>query len=280
MRRRVEAIPGRPLPYGILGGCTDVIDVTDEHELLGVEWMALGCSPVRDTDWCPPEESLGDESPGEVSPGALPGQKEFFPPIHEAADPVTIYAGVMCSTIGWSYQEAIDHVRASLELGEQQAVESAFWRYTLAPRAMDLTPAEGPVSIAQGVAALEGCLAESYGGVGTLHVPTGAAALLGCCNIAYVDENRLSTLAGNCVIVGSGYSAANSGPDGTPAPPGTAWLYISGPVVVRRGPIDVIPDRAGASIDRRVNDRRVLAERTYVPATTCTVCAVLVTTCP
>ncbi|MDQ1018954.1 cupin [Streptomyces afghaniensis] len=274
MRRRIEAIPGRPLPYGILGGCTDVIDVDDVHELLGVEWMALGCCPVRDTDWC------SDESPGEESPGSPPGQKEFCDPAHEEADPVTIYAGVRCSTIGWSYQEAIEHVRASLELGEQQAVESAFWRYTLAPRAIDLTPAEGPVSLAQGVAALEGCLAESYGGVGTLHVPTGAAALLGCCNIAYVDGNRLSTLAGNCVIVGSGYSAANTGPDGTPAEPGTAWLYISGPVVVRRGPIDVIPDRAGASIDRRVNDRRVLAERTYVPATTCTVCAVQVTTCP
>lgn len=131
MRRRVEAIPGTPLPYGILGGCTNVIDVTDEHELLGVEWMALGCSPVRDTDWCPPGESPGDQSPGE-SPGPLPGQKEFYPPIHEEADPVTIYAGAICSTIGWSYQEAIDHVRMSLELGEQQAVESAFMRYTLA----------------------------------------------------------------------------------------------------------------------------------------------------
>ncbi|MFH9016316.1 hypothetical protein ACH4C6_33650 [Streptomyces sp. NPDC017943] len=64
------------------------------------------------------------------------------------------------------------------------------------------------------------------------------------------------------MIVGSGYSAANFGPDGTPAAPGTAWLYISGPVVVRRGPIDVIPDRAGSSIDMRVNGRRVLAERT------------------
>ncbi|WP_432100308.1 FAD-dependent oxidoreductase [Streptomyces sp. WAC 04229] len=200
MRRRVEAIPGRPLPYGILGGCTDVIDVTDEHELLGVEWMALGCSPVRDTDWCP------DESPGEESPGSVPGQKEFFAPTHEVADPITVYAGVRCSTIGWSYQEAIEHVRASLELGEQQGVESAFWRYTLAPRAVDLTPDDGPVSLAQGVAALEGCLAESYGGVGTFHVPTGAAALLSCCNIAYADGNRLSTLAGNCVIVGSGYS--------------------------------------------------------------------------
>ncbi|MEZ7005835.1 cupin [Streptomyces sp. AD55] len=276
MKRRVAAIPGRPLPHGILGGCTEVIDVTDPHDLLGVEWMALGCCPVRDTDWCPPDESPGAEPPPGSHP---PGVKEFCDPSHEDAEPVTIYAGVRCSTIGWSYQEATEHVRAALELGEQQAVESAFWRYTLAPRAIDLTPDDGPLSVAQGVAALEGCLAESYGGIGTLHVPAGAAALLGCCQVIRPDGDTLSTLAGNCVIVGAGYSAANSGPDGLPAPPGTAWLYISGPVTVRRGPMDVIPDRAGASIDRRVNDRRVLAERTYVPATTCTVCAVLVSTC-
>lgn len=275
MQRRVEAIQGRPLPYGILGGCTTVIDVDDPHELLGVEWMALGCCPVRDTDWCPPEESPGDESPG-----LAPGVKEFCRPEHEEAAPVTVYAGIECSTFGLSYEEAVTHVRAALELGEQQAVESAFWRYQLAPRAVDLTPPEGAVPLAQGVAVLEGCLAESYGGVGALHVPAGAAALLGCCNITYRDGGSLSTLAGNCVIIGSGYSAANSGPDGAPAPPGEAWLYISGPVVVRRGPIDIIPDRPGASIDRRVNDRRVLAERTYVPATTCTVCAIRVSTCP
>lgn len=276
MQRRVEAIGGTPLPYGILGGCTRVIDVDDEHELLGVEWMALGCCPVQDwPDWCPPEE----ESPGEESP-AGPPTKEFCSPGHEHAEPITIYAGVECSTIGWSYEEAVRHVRASLALGEQQAVESAFWRYHLAPRAVDLTPQGGAVNIAQGVAALEGCLAEQYGGVGTLHVPAGAAALLGCCNIAYRDGDSLRTLAGNCVIVGSGYSAANSGPDGTPAPPGEAWLYVSGPVVVRRGPVDIIPDRAGASVDYRVNTRRVLGERTYVPATTCVVCAIRVTTCP
>ncbi|MBA9005950.1 cupin [Thermomonospora cellulosilytica] len=280
MQRRVEAIGGRPLPYGILGGCTTVLDVTDPHELLGVEWMALGCCPVLDTDWCPPEESPGEESPGAESPGAPPGGKHFCRPLPEAAQPVTVYTGVECSTPGWSYEEAVAHVRAALELGEQQAVESAFWRYHLAPRAADLTPAAGAVSLAEGVAALEGCLAELYGGIGTLHVPAGAAALLGCCNLAHRDGASLRTLAGNCVIVGSGYSAVNSGPDGTPAPAGEVWLYASGPVVVRRGPIDVIPDRPGASIDRRYNDRRVLAERTYVPATTCTVCAIRVSVRP
>lgn len=272
MRRAVEAIPGTPLPDGILGGCTNITDVSenDVHLLLGVEWLSLGCCPVHDTDWCPPDQS----------PGVTP-VKEFCRPSLESADAVTLYAGVECSTIGLSYEEAVEHVRAMLELGEQRGLEEWFQRNVLAYQAIDLTPTEGPVSIAQGVAALEGCLAESYGGQGVLHVPAGAAALLGCCNLAHRDDDgRLRTLAGNCVTIGAGYSAANVGPGGSPAEPGTAWLYISGPVVVRRGPIDIIPNRAGASVDIRYNDRRVLAERTYVPATTCTACAIKVSLCP
>ncbi|MFF0401736.1 cupin [Streptomyces sp. NPDC005248] len=277
LRKYVEAIPGTPLPHGILNACTDVRDVDDVHELLGVEWMALGCCPVQVwRDPCLNDESLGDESPG------APVQKEFCRPSVEHAEPITVYAGSECSTMGWTYTEAREHAEASLELGEQQAVEAGFWSAKLAMTATDLTPAEGPVSIAQGVAALEGCLAEQYGGVGVLHVPAGAAALLGCCNLVREDPaaGSLRTLAGNCVIIGAGYSAMNTGPGNLPAEPGTAWLYITGPVVVRRGPTETVPDQPGASVNIRNNDRRVLVERTYVVATTCTVCAVQVVTCP
>ncbi|MGY3199716.1 cupin [Streptomyces sp. TE5632] len=272
MRRRVEAIPGRPLPYGILGGCTDVRDVTDEHELLGVEWLALGCCPVN--VWNDP--CVGAEE----SPGA-PMQKEFCRPVAEHADPITVYAGAECSAMGWSYTEAREHAEASLELGEQEAVELGFWTNYLAVNAEDLTPAAGPVNIAQGVAALEGCLAEQYGGAGVLHVPAGAAALLGCCNLVHREPGgNPTTLAGNCAVIGSGYSTANTGPGNIPADPGTAWLYITGPVVVRRGPAMTIPHRPGPSVNIRTNDRRVLVERTVVVATTCTVCAIQVVTCP
>ncbi|MER5699487.1 cupin [Streptomyces mirabilis] len=273
MRRRVEAIPGRPLPYGILGGCTDVVDVTDEHELLGVEWLALGCCPVN--VWNDPCVGA-DESPGAST------TKEFCRPVPEHADPITVYAGAECSAMGWSYAEARAHAEASLELGEQEAVELGFWTNYLAMSADDLTPAAGPVNIAQGVSALEGCLAEQYGGVGTLHVPAGAAALLGCCNVVQRDPGGGSptTLAGNCAVIGAGYSTVNTGPGNIPAAPGTAWLYITGPVVVRRGPAMTIPDTPGPSINIRNNDRRVLVERTYVVATTCTVCAINVSVCP
>lgn len=274
MRRYVQAIQGEPLPHGILGSCATIEDVPEDrvHELMGVEWLALGCCPVR--DWADP---CDDESPGE-SPGDS-AVKEFCRPGTEHASPITIYAGTECSAMGWSFDEAREHVLATLELGEQAAVEAAWWRDGLAPRAVDLTPPEGPVSVAQGVAALEGCLGEAYGGVGTLHVPAGVAALLGCCNILREDSTGLRTWAGNCAVIGAGYSAENSGPDGIPAEPGTAWLYISGPVHIRRGPTDVIPDRRGGAYDIKYNDLRLLAERTYVVGTTCAVCAIQVVTC-
>ncbi|MEW2633345.1 cupin [Streptomyces sp. NPDC048389] len=275
LRSYVEAIPGTPLPHGILGAsCTTITDVTEDriHELNGVEWLALGCCPVR--DWPDP---CDEESPGEESPGS-PAQKEFCRPTTEHAAPITVYAGSECSTLGWTYAEARAHAEATMSLGEQHALEAAFWRTKLAMDAVDLTPAQGPVSVAQGVAALEGCLAASYGGIGTLHVPAGAAALLGCCNVLREDpeSGALRTLAGNCAIIGAGYSAA--GPGNIPAEPGTAWLYITGPLVIRRGPVDTIPDQAGASVNYRTNDRKVLVERTYVVGTTCTVCAIQVVT--
>ncbi|MFD8820750.1 cupin [Streptomyces sp. NPDC059605] len=279
LRSYVEAIPGTPLPHGILGAsCTTITDVTKDriHELNGVEWLGLGCCPVRDwPDPCDEPESPGDESPG------APPVKEFCRPTAEHAAPITVYAGAECSALGWTYKEARAHAEASMELGEQQALEAAFWRTKLAMEAVDLTPPEGPVHIAQGIAALEGCLAESYGGVGTLHIPAGAAALLGCCNIVREDpDGALRTLAGNCTIIGAGYSAMNTGPGNVPAEPGTAWLYITGPLVIRRGPVDVIPDRPGPSVNIRNNDRRVLVERTYVVGTTCTVCAIQIAVCP
>lgn len=273
LRSYVAAIPGTPLPHGILGSCATITDVPEAsiHELMGTEWLALGCCPVN--EWIDPC--------GEEDPAGNPPQKVFCRPTVEHAVPLTVYAGAECSTLGWSYDEARTHAEASLALGEQQALEAAFWRSKLTASAVDLTPTAGPVGIAQGVAALEGCLAESYGGVGTLHVPAGAAALLGCCNILHEDQasGTLQTLAGNCAIVGAGYSAVNTGPGGTPADPGTAWLYITGPLVIRRGPADTIPDQPGPSVNIRNNDRRVLVERTYVVGTTCTVCAIQVTTC-
>lgn len=271
-RRRVNPIPGTPLPHGILGGCTEIIDVTDVHELLGTDWQDGSCADAHPWTWCT------DGPP-------LPAEKEFARPRTCSAPPITIYAGSECSALGRGQAEAVDTAREALRMGEQRALEEWVMSDLLCQLAsepgLDLTPAEGPVGIAQGVAALEGWLGEAYGGVGVLHVPTGAAALLGCCNVVNMDGGPPRTLVGNCVVIGSGYGINLGPPDCTPAEPGEAWLYITGPIRIRREGMFTVPDTEAESVRITTNDRFVLAERTFVVEVACCMAAAIrVEVCP
>lgn len=269
LRSRVEAVPGTPLPHGLLGGCTDVIEVTNPHELLGTEWVPLSCSEAHDTTWCPPE---GDP---EVPP------KTFERPGSCTAPPVTIYAGSECSTFGQSYQEAVRHAEETLRLGEQRALEEWLMREVLCEIGEDRTPAAGAVSIAQGIGALETWLGTEYGGTGLLHVPVGVGALLGCCNVVHLVDGAPETLVGNCVILGAGYAVNVGPPDCTVPDPGEAWLYATSPIRVRREAPVTVPASDGESVAIRTNDRRILVESTFVvEIACCRAAAVRVTICP
>ncbi|WP_030672455.1 hypothetical protein [Streptomyces sp. NRRL B-1347] len=271
LRRYVEAVPGDPLPHGLLGGCTQIIDVTDPHELLGTEWRPLSCADAHTTTWCPG----GDESPG------LPAEKTFDRPGFCTAPPITVYAGAECSTIGWSYDEAVEHARETLRMGEQRALEEWLMSEVLCSIGDDLTPAAGAVSISQGVGALENWLGTEYGGRGVLHIPVGAGALLGCCNIVHLVDGTPETLAGNCVVLGAGYAVNVGPPDCTVAEPGETWLYATSPVRVRREAVAQVPDSDAQSVLTRTNDRLALAERTFVvEIACCRAAAIRVRICP
>lgn len=268
MRRRVEAIAGTPLPHGILSGCTEIIDVTDVHELLGTDWMPLSCSEAHDWDWCPED------------PPPTPALKAFDRVGSCTAAPVTIYAGATCNPIGWTYAEATAHAREALRMGEQRALEEFFMREVLCVIGEDLTPAAGAVTIAQGVGALEDWLGTEYGGQGVIHVPAGAAALLGCCNVVHIDAGNARTLMGNCVIMGSGYAGNFGPPDCLPADPGEAWLYATSPLRIRREAPVIVPGTDGESVRITTNDRFVLAERGFVvEIACCRAAAVRITLC-
>ncbi|WP_327385065.1 cupin [Streptomyces sp. NBC_01207] len=270
LRRRVEAIPGTPLPHGLLGGCATIVDVTDVHELMGTDWVPLSCAAAHDWDWCP--------DPAQDPP--QPAEKISDRPGFCSAAPITIYARATCNPISWPHSEAVEHVTETLRMGEQRALEDWVMREVLCPLATDLTPAEGAVSVAAGVAALEGWLGETYGGVGVLHVPTGAAALLGCCNVVHMVDGSPQTLVGNCVIIGSGYSLNVGPPDCTAAPAGEAWLYASSPVRVRQEAPEVVPDTEAQSVRITTNDKDVIAERTFVvEIACCETAAIRVTLC-
>jgi hypothetical protein len=120
------------------------------------------------------------------------------------------------------------------------------------------------------VADLEATVAEAtLGGPVFLH---GSTRLLG--RVAQNFErvgNELRTKTGAVVIPDAGYPG--TGPDGT----GEDWLYGTGPVVVRLGPVTT--DLADAStIDRPINLRQVIAQRMFaVGFDPCTLFAIHVT---
>jgi hypothetical protein len=105
------------------------------------------------------------------------------------------------------------------------------------------------------LAELEAAAAEATsGGQVFIHGSTATIGRVGQ-NLERVG-NELRTKTGAVVVPDAGYPG--TGPDGT----GTGWLYATGPVVVRLGPIsaDLSP---AATTDRRTNRRRVIAERMF-----------------
>jgi hypothetical protein len=186
----VAPISGDPSPYGLLGGCTDVVTATDPHELNGTDTLSLSCA----------DSNLWQDCPAPEFPN--PATKVFDRPRTCTYEPITVYAGVTCSTFGLSYEEGQQRALEQLRLGEQRALEEFFMTRVLCGYATgnDLTPAAGALSVPAGIGALEGWLATNYGGQGVLHVPAGAAALLGHHRVLDFDGRRaLRTLAGNCV---------------------------------------------------------------------------------
>jgi hypothetical protein len=265
MRSFVEAVPGMPLPFSLLGNCADIVDVTDPHQLLGTEHRELSCTDTHDTTWCPP---TGDPFP----------LKSFERPGICEADPVTIYAGIICSTMGWDYDESVAHATETLRMGESRALEAWFQREVLCELATDVTPAAGAMSVTQALGVLESNLAQSYGGVGVIHAPVGMAAMFAHGQLASTtygceDGCCMRTLAGNLVVFGAGYDSVNVGPDGAGgcvvAPAGEAWLYATPAVRIRRGPVDVLPVEEAQGIRLQTNERMGLAERTFVPELAC-----------
>lgn len=277
-RAFVSPISGDPSPYGLLGGCTEVVQMGNPHEGNGTDTLSLSCADSN--LWYQCDTTQGSPTPDN------PAAKVFDRPRTCTYEPITVYAGVTCSTFGLSYEEGQQRALEQLRLGEQRALEEFFMTRVLCGYATgnDLTPAAGALSVPAGVGALEGWLAANYGGQGVLHVPAGAAALLGSHRVLDFDGDTYRTLAGNCVVIGAGYAAnvgpADPGPGCEVAPSGEAWLYITPPVRVRRDSPSLTTQDERRTINVSTNDRYALAETTFVPETACCIAAaVRVTIC-
>lgn len=192
--------------------------------------------------------------------------------ITESTDPFGVYKGVECVNMagddsGWAER--------GLELSESIAVEQRFMAALLADgTATDVTPTPGtPVSVRHGIALLEQAAAESYGAVPTLHMNR-ATATIGLSDGPLENDSNytIRTKQGALVANGGGYGNTVS-PDGVEAPAGQAWMYVTGHVVVVRGP--VVTNRV-FGIDQSINLQQALAERIVSVSAECIKYAVLV----
>jgi hypothetical protein len=139
------------------------------------------------------------------------------------------------------------------------------------PAATDVTPAAGAVEPQVGMALLEGIASQSYVGMPVIHMPVTIASLLSHTNAIEFEGNVLHTKMGSKVVAGAGYEEG-FGPAGTAAAEGEGWMFATGGILVRRGPVEI-----RQAIAHEDNEVFVLGERGYVVAVDCFAAAVRVT---
>lgn len=188
----------------------------------------------------------------------------------ESTDPFGVYKGVQCVNMGG---DDSGWAERGLELTEHIAVEQRVMAELLAG-ATDVTPTPGTaISVRHGIALLEGIAAANYGATPTLHMAR-STATIGLAEEALTHslDFTITTKQGALVANGGGYED-NLGPTGVAAPAGQAWMYVTGAVVVVRGP--VITNRV-FGIDQGLNLQQALAERIISVSSECIKYAVLV----
>jgi hypothetical protein len=207
--------------------------------------------------------------------------------------PFVSYLGVQCPLIGRTLDDYERVVRNGLELCEQRTVERTFWTgdqgndphlasgvYNAITNPDGVHVLDGSdttaISVVRGIAELESWLGDNYCGVGVLHAPRIVTPYATQAYQIQGSNPRLTTVLGTRWAFGAGYSV-NTGPDGTPAAAGTAWMYATGQVNIWRSPIWIQPGVLEQAFNKRNNDAEILAERAFVITRECAVAAVRVT---
>jgi hypothetical protein len=207
--------------------------------------------------------------------------------------PFVAYLGINCSLPGKTLEDFRRLVYNALDLCEQRAVERTFWTGDMGNDAHLADGVYDPIlnpdgveilgtsdvtalGVMQGVGALESWLGENYCGVGILHAPRGLAPY--AANFQLIREgsgSQLLTPLKTRWAFGGGY-VENTGPDGTEAAEGTAWIYATGQVNIWRSDIWIQPDELQQAFAMRTNTVEMFAERAFVITKECRTAAVRV----
>jgi hypothetical protein len=246
-------------------------EMPDGHYRNGVRFRAPDCGNVSTwTDLCPEDGEPDPKLPTFLNPGQVDG-----------VGPWTIYAYINCRGYGDGGLAAMfDEARASLALGAPRAVETLFWTDELAtPDSIVVnassTTADALTPVAA-VAALESYMAANYGGQATFHADRGVSAYAARDRQAMLqrDGSLQTTLGSQWAFYGG---SPNTGPDGTPAPDGYAWMYATSQVYLWHSEVDTLPESVEQMLryGPMTNEPTAIAEQVWVAAEFCARAAVL-----
>src|SRR6185437_15185886 len=280
-----DPIDRQTKPYGLF----DVIPPTTppgSHWLAGVEYQPLCGGGGTTIDFC-------------VTGSAPASKVETGDRTMRGAQPFTVYAEIDCSPQADVWDTQIARVTRMLMENEQFIAEKALWdgraanldivyphlaantavvdtrnafAVTLQTAAVQVS-GSNPAAPARALGLLEQAGYQCYtAGMGLIHAQLIAIPSLVNQGMLYRDGSQLRTINGSTIVAGAGYQ--NTGPDGTAAPPNTAWLYFTGQMFIYRGAIRTF--QREESLDRNVNTLKAIAERTYVMGWDCCHFAVLV----
>ncbi|TFG51738.1 MAG: hypothetical protein E4H38_00885 [Gemmatimonadales bacterium] len=221
--------------------CAEVIETSDPHDLLGIEYETAYCGKA----------SRWDEALCETAPSTTKDQTSIST---VAGDPFTVYSSVSCAPFGHSPEEMEAKAKDTLLFKEHMAVEQHLEEWLIA----NGTPvAADPVVRNQAIGAVEGWLGEVWAGDGLILASPFAASLLAVDGgLFWDDSSGLVTACGTSICVGN-FGELGVGVHIYAVP---RLILVRGPVFTALAPIDTA----------NVKNLTVgLAERTYVPLFEC-----------
>lgn len=262
-----------PLPYNLVDSAEKA--TFTGHQKLGVMYKAPSCA-----------------APLEYSAACVTGTGAAKVPnadvLWRAADPFIVTTWLPCTFVGEEPETLRSDTRAAHENNVARTVEQIFWTggsfgvsQHLASNTQTVITSGGNDIVLQTAATvvtgtgnvldlsiglLEQAMADCYGGVPFLHIPRKLIALLANLHLVEERDGGLYTVGGSRVVA---YSGPNTGPDGTAAPAGFAWVYATSPVKLWSAPAFFTANDASEVLKRDTNATVLILEQRFAAGWGC-----------
>lgn len=264
-----------PHKYGLLSVVTPFTPTDVHWQAGGIQWEDYLCGDGTETfiDNCPP--ASGFTKPSERNLNFC------------VADPFVAVGSFDCSPVGRPAGEAFEIARRRLLAWEGRQVENSVWTGITANGTINPSFAFGndqceivPVDVNPGgavdpVAAfslLESALGDEVACGGIIHVPVNLVSFLKAHHLLEVQGDELYSPSGYRVVAGNGYPG--TGPANAAAAAGEAWIFATGPMLIARSVMMMVPESVAEGVNRQLNNITVRAERFYSVGFSCSLLAV------